>query len=418
MSQAATTRAAVSAGDYNPLSPEVRANPYPYYAALRRDSPVHQAFPGVPLYTVTRYEDVQKLVHTPEIFSSTALQILSQGGGVALTPNSGALAGHRLLEAPIMISVDPPDHTPMRGLVNRGFTPRRIAALEPRLREIAKECIDAVSSSGRMDLVSDLAIPFPVTVIAEMLGVEPDRTEQFKHWSDAIVLGLSGVSDRFSKEELCQAADEMADYIDRIAAERRASPRDDLISVLVQADGDRVLTPQQVLSFVVLLLVAGNETTTNLIGNAMKALLQHPEQMAEVRGNRELIPQMIEEALRYESPIQGLPRKALLDTTLAGTEIPKDAFIMVMFASANRDEKQFPDPDRFDIHRSSQGHLAFGHGVHFCLGASLARLEAKVAFETIFDRCDDLRLETSEIPLLESILLRGPESMLLSFRST
>jgi len=405
----------VSAADYSPLRPEVRADPYPYYAAMRRESPVHQMLPGTPLYALSRYDDVVFALHHPELFSSTALQILAQGGGVSLGPNSGALVGHRLLESAMMIAVDPPDHGRLRTLVNRGFTPRRIAALEPRLRELAAGFVDQVAKTGRMDLVADLAIPFPVTVIAELLGVEPDRRDQFKHWSDVIVIGLSGASGEFDKADVRKTADEMAEYIDRIASDRRAAPRDDLISALLEAEEGDALTTGEVMSFVVLLLIAGNETTTNLIGNGTKALLRHPDQLALVASDATHIPAMIEETLRYDSPIQGLPRKAMREVELEGGTVPKDAFVMLLFASANRDETRFPEPDRFDLGRDTQGHIAFGHGIHFCLGASLARLEARMAFETLFARCRNLRLDAGEIPMIESMLLRGPRRLPLAF---
>jgi len=412
-----SSEARVSASDFNPLLPEVRRNPYPYYAAMRRDSPVHQILPGAPFYAVTRYEDVCTVLHRPDVFSSTALQVLAQGGGISFNPNSGALAGHRLLESSMMIATDPPNHTRLRNLVNRGFTPRRISALAPRLREIAESYLTPTLADGRMELVKDFSIPFPVTVIAELLGVEPERRAQFKHWSDAIVIGLSGMSQAFGRAEVAAAADEMADYIESIVAERKASPRDDLISILTQAAAGDALTSGEVLSFIVLLLIAGNETTTNLIGNAMRALLAHPDVMERVVNDRSQIPAMIEEALRFDSPIQGIPRKVLQEVELGGVKLPKDAFLMVLFASANRDERQFPDPDRFDIDRKAREHLAFGHGIHFCLGAALARLEARVAFETLFDRARDFRLDADDVDVIESSLLRGPRSLPMRFTS-
>jgi cytochrome P450 len=268
-----------------------------------------------------------------------------------------------------------------------------------------------------MDLMRDFAIPFPVTVIAQLLGVESERHGLFKHWSDTVVIGLSGASQQFSREEVRAAADEMADYIDSIVADRRARPRDDLISILAAAEDGDALAAGEVLAFVVLLLIAGNETTTNLIGNAMRALLAHPDVLERVTRDRSLLPAMIEEALRYDSPIQGIPRKVTQEVELAGTMLPKDAFLMVLFASANRDEGQFPDPDRFDIDRKSREHVAFGHGIHFCLGAALARLEARVAFEAVLARTRNLRLEATEVPVIESNLLRGPKTLPLSFDS-
>jgi cytochrome P450 len=406
----------VRAADYDMLDPKVRANPYPYYAALRRESPLHRIRPELPLFALSRFADVEFVWHHPEVFSSTAFRMLFQGG-LSVSPNSGALAGHRLIDSPMMISVDPPDHMRLRGIVNRGFTPRQIAALEPRLRALAEDFVAKVTPRGEMDLVADLAIPFPVTVIAELLGIEPDQRERFKHWSDATVIGLSGAAKDFSRDEVRNAADEMADYIERIAAERRARPQDDLISLLVSAEGGDTLSPGEVLSFVFLLLVAGNETTTNLIGNAMRALLAHPEQQAEVAARPDLIPQMLEEALRYESPILGLPRLARETMDLPSGPVSEGSILMVLFGSANRDDRRFPDAERFDIHRQPQGHVAFGHGIHFCLGAALARLEARIAFETLLAHCRDLRLEGDAIPMLDSLALRGPKSLPLRFET-
>jgi cytochrome P450 len=317
----------------------------------------------------------------------------------------------------MMIGVDPPDHGRLRRLVNRGFTPRRIAALEPRLREIARECVDALAGRGEMDLQRDLAIPFPVTVIAQLLGVETERAEQFKHWSDALAVGLGGMSQKWTLEDVRRAFDEMADYIDRTMAERRAQPRDDLITVLVQAEEGDVLSTSEVMTFVTLLLVAGNETTTNLIGNAMRTLLRHPDQLDAVAREPARIPPMIEEVLRYESPLQGLARTAVRDVEVAGTKLPAGAWVMLLFAAANRDELHFEDPERFDVDRNPQAHLGFGHGVHFCLGASLARLEARIAFEALFERCRDFRLADPEVPLLESLFVRGPTRLRLEFES-
>ena len=401
----------LSAADFNLLSPEVRADPYPYYAAMRRESPIHPLVPGAPLYAITRYADVIHILHHPELFSSGALQAALQGGAVGLGPNSGALAGHRLLSSPMMIATDPPDHGRLRRLVNRGFTPRRIADLEPRIREIANRCLDEAIEDGELELVSGFSIPLPVTVIAEMLGVESDRVDQFKAWSDAFIIGLSGASGEYTPEDVRRAADEMADYFERIAAERRASPKDDLISVLSQAEEGDALSIGELLSFVALLLIAGNETTTNLIGNGVKALLAHPDQLARVMADPSLIPALVEEVLRYDSPIQALPRSNSAPVELPSGKVPENSTLLVFYAAANHDEEQFPDAELFDIDRSTQDHVAFSHGIHFCLGASLARLEARVAFETLFSRCRKLELAADSIPMLDSSVLRGPKSV-------
>jgi cytochrome P450 len=401
------------AEDFNLLAPEVRADPYPYYAALRRDSPIHQFAKSLPFYAITRYADVIHVLHHPELFSSTALQAALQGGGVGIGPNSGALAGHRLLASSMMIATDPPDHARLRRLVNRGFTPRRIAALEPRIRELANGFLDQAIQVGELELVSGLSVPLPVTVIAEMLGVEPERRDQFKAWSDAFVIGLSGAAGQYTKEDVRNAAEEMADYIEWIAAERRSQPRDDLISVLIQAEEGESLSTGELMAFVVLLLIAGNETTTNLIGNGVKALLAHPDELARVASDPDLIPAFVDEVLRYDSPIQGLPRVANAEVELPSGRVPENSTLMVFFASANRDEEQFPGAERFEIGRPAPGHVAFGHGIHYCLGASLARLEARVAFEALFERCSGFELAAEAIPMLDSLVLRGPKEVRL-----
>jgi cytochrome P450 len=406
------------AADFNLLSPEVRENPYPYYAAMRRESPIHPLAPGAPLYAITRHADVIHILHHPEQFSSSALQAALQGGGVGIGPNSGALAGHRLLASPMMIATDPPDHGRLRRLVNRGFTPRRIAGLEPRIREIANQCLDDSIRDGELELVRGLAVPLPVKVIAEMLGVERDRVDQFKAWSDAFVIGLSGATGQYTPEDVRKAADEMADYFERFAAERRANPKDDLISVLAQAEEGDALSTGELMSFVALLLIAGNETTTNLIGNGVKALLAHPDQFERVMSDASLVPKLVDEVLRYDSPIQALPRSNKDAVELPSGIVPENSTLLVFYAAANHDDEQFPNAEDFDIDRSTQEHVAFSHGIHYCLGASLARLEARVAFETLFSRCKNIRLATDSIPMIDSAVLRGPKSVQLHVEST
>lgn len=410
--------APIKPSDYIPIDPRVRKDPYPYYEVLRREAPVHQIVPGLPFYALSRYDDVVFALHNPQIFSSTAFrEILQQPPAGALAGNQAALSGHRVFLTPMLISVDPPDHAPMRQIVNRGFTPRRIRELEPRIREITAQYLDKALAAGRMDVIADFAIPIPVTVIAELLGVEPARRDEFKHWSDAIVFGLSGVSGEYRAEDVRRAADDMAEFFDRIADERRRNPRDDLISRIVAAEEGEVLTTDEVMSFAVLLLIAGNETTTNLIGSAMKALLHNPDALARVQADPSRIPAMLEETLRYESPIQGVPRLVMQDVEIAGTAIRKDSRVMVLMASANRDERRFPDPNRFDIDRNAKDHVAFGHGIHFCLGAALARLEGRVAFEALLARARDFELLTEDILPHDSLLVRGPKALEIAFRT-
>jgi len=276
---------------------------------------------------------------------------------------------------------------------------------------LAEGFLDDAIHDGELELVHGFSVPLPVTVIAEMLGVEPDLTDQFKKWSDTFVIGLSGASGEYTVEDVRQAADEMADYFERIAADRRAKPRDDLISVLVHAEEGDSLSTGELMSFVALLLIAGNETTTNLIGNGIKALLAHPDQFERVKANPSLIPALVDEVVRYDSPIQGLPRSSERAVEIPSGVVPENSTLLVFFAAANHDEEQFAGAERFDISHPAQGHVGFGHGIHYCLGASLARLEGQIAFETLFRRARKLELAVDSIPMLDSLVLRGPKSM-------
>jgi cytochrome P450 len=317
------------------------------------------------------------------------------------------------LGARTIINTDPPDHTYLRNLVNRAFTPRMVSEMEPRIREIARDYVGRVAANGSMDLVADLAIPLPVTVIAEILGVEAERREDFKRWSNALLGTTSGSPETASKN-----ADDIAEfqaYFADAVAERQRTKHDDLIGALVQADAaEGRLTSAEIVAFAMLLLIAGNETTTNLIGNAMKALCEHPEQLALVEGNQAGIPNMIEEALRWDSPVQFLFRMAKEDAVVGGAAISAGSVVIPIYASANHDESKYPDGDRFDITRNTQGHLAFGLGPHFCLGAPLARLEAKVAFEELFAAAGNIRL-TGNASRIDSLMLRGMQALPIAF---
>ena len=442
--------------DYNPFYPEAREDPYPYYTAMRKESPVYR-IPDTDVYAVTRYEDVSAILKRPEEFSSAGMRLMLMGsivegmgmgmgasstagvGQVAAAARRGApapatsapdlpdLGGmsfdlNEFLTSRSVIMADPPVHGPLRALVNRGFTPRRISALEARLREISAQCLenirDDVRKSGEFDLVSRLTIPIPVRIIAELLGIEPERYEDFKEWSDLIISGVSGSTAGTRPPELLNAFNELYVYIISIAELRRKDPQDDLVSVLVQAqEGDAELSDAEVVMFAILLLAAGNETTTNLIGNAVTALLRHPAQLAEVRSDPSLIPKVVEETLRWDSPVQALFRQATTDVELAGEKIPAGSIVLPVFAAANRDDHRFPEGNRFDIHRDTQGHLAFGFGVHFCLGASLARLEARVALETLLSGLPDFEFapgQDERVEYIDSFLLRGPKRLMLA----
>lgn len=391
---------------FNPFSAEFKADPYAAYAELRRDQPVARTEP-LGFYAVSRYDDVSFVLKNPQLFSSAAMGAAAMLGG-----------GQGMMRSATVINSDPPDHTRLRNLVNRAFTPRMIAEMEPRIRELTAELLDRVGSSGEMDLTRDLAIPLPVIVIAEILGVESERYEDFKRWSDDVVLMMSGSVDEAEREVLRADLEALSAYFQEIIDARRKEPRDDLISTLVRAESeDQSLTPDEVMAFTGLLLIAGNETTTNLITNGTLALLEHPGELVKVQDDRSLVPNMVEEALRYDAPVQFLFRTAVQDVEVAGTTVPQGSIVLPLYASANRDERRYPDPDRFDVTRNAQGHLAFGLGIHFCLGAPLARLEARVAFEELIERFPDLHRTSEPLERVDSPLLRGIKRFPLAFES-
>ena len=411
--------------DYDPCRPEWRDDPYPVYRELRDRSPVHFA-PETRAWCVSRYDDVLFVLRNPELFSSRAMfTFLMNQGREGLPPLSWKMlrflvrlvwkARLNPLEfhtARNLIAEDGDRHAAMRAIVNRGFTPRRIAAWEGRARELVASGIEKLRSGEPFDLVGDLAVPLPVGIIAEMLGVEPSRQPDFKRWSDAIVENVTGPgrSDPFNSR-MTDAMIELLCYLRSVASERRRRPADDLVSTIAaQQEGESALTTREVVQFVMLLLVAGNETTTNLIGNAVTALLDHPDQLARVAADASLVPGAIEETLRYDTPVQIVFRVTTRDVELAGTRIPKGAMVAPLLGSANRDERHFPDPDRFDVGRDAQGHLAFGFGKHFCLGASLARLEARVALEALVPELPLLERQRPR-ELVDSFLVRGPRRL-------
>ena len=339
-------------------------DPFPWYAMMRESAPVFLD-PRRHSWSVFKYNDVQRVLSEHSSFSSQFI------------------GSDQPLDAS-MISMDPPRHRQLRSLVTLAFTPRTIGRLEPRIIEIVNELLDRVAPQGKMDVINDLSIPLPVTVIAELLGVPLADRESFKLWSDQLV--GSAPSDGKDPQEA------MSDYFKWIVEQRRKDPQDDLISALLaaQIDGNH-LTEQELMGFCVLLLVAGNETTTHLIGNAIWCFDDHPQAWEELRANPALLPNAIEEVLRYRSTVKLMFRVATQDTRVGDKDIPAGAGVAAWIGSANRDEEQFPNAATFDIHRSPNRHLAFGYGIHFCLGAPLARLESKVALGILLERFPNMR---------------------------
>ena len=385
---------------FNPLDPDTRRDPYAIYERGRREFPAfsHQGLP-LPIHSVFRYADVQAVLSDADTWSSdfAAARGLDEESDVP----------------PSMIGMDPPEHTRLRSLVNKAFTPRIIQRLEPRMHEIAHTLLDGALEAGEVDLVQALTYPLPVTVIAEMIGVPAEDRAQFKRWSDEAVSSLGVVflagTDPERRRRMVRVFDEMRGYFVPLAEERRSHPREDLLTGLVQAEHEgSKLSHSEMLSMLVLLLVAGNETTTTLIGNAVLELLAHPDELKRLRDRPEFLSSAIEEVLRFSSPVQFDPRRATRRLELDGVEVGADDFVLCWLASANRDESVFERPDVFDISRERNPHLAFGFGAHYCLGANLARLEARVAVATLLERTRHFeRVGDENLPLHPSPVFKG-----------
>ena len=411
---------------FDPLAPP--SDPYPVYRRLRDEAPVHHA-PERGIWSVTRYDDVMHVLKSPEVFSSRAMfTLLLAGGSEKLPPLTWSflrmtwlvLAKVRLnpLEfrtARNLIAEDGERHTGMRTTINRGFTPRRIASFEGRIRRLVEECTQPLRAGEPFDVVRDLAVPVPATVIAEMLGVPPERLEDFKRWSDMIIDLLTGPGreDRFARERV-DGLIEMMLFMKALARDRRARPQDDLVSTIVaEQEGSLGLTDREVIQFVGFLMVAGNETTTNLIGNIVNALLDRRDLAERVAAEPELLPALVDEGLRFDTPVQVVFRTTTQDTEIRGTRIPKGEFVGVFLGSANRDERRFENPDVLDPKRDLQGFPGFGFGKHFCLGASLARLETRLALEAVLPHLSRLVRVEEEVARIESFLVRGPKRLTL-----
>jgi len=386
---------------YNPFDPSFHADPYPHYRNLLAGPPRRLAL-RVPVVLVARYADVVAVTRDHATFSSAMPPFMFSRGP---DPFGGALT---------MPFSDPPVHTRLRRMVARDFSPRRIALLAPRIVEVTQQLLEASGPGGRFEAMSALANQLPVVIIAEMLGVPSEHRERFRRWSDAVASnGMGRNRDESAERGVAELREYLAEEIERRQFERG----DDLISALVAArDDDEKLSSDELLAFVVLLLVAGNETTTNLIGNGLLALARNPDQYQRLRRDPALIPSAIEEMLRYDSPVQMLLRFAQRDTEVGGTRIEAGAVVAVIFGAANRDPASFSEPERFDVAREPNDHLAFGDGIHFCIGAPLARLEARIAFEAMVERFGTIALAEPSVPLSYrgSFVTRGLRELPLS----
>ncbi|TPQ21068.1 cytochrome P450 family protein [Streptomyces sporangiiformans] len=386
--------------DLQQLGPEFLRDPYPVYARLRSEASVHQVrdTDGQEVWLVVGYDACRTAFTDPRL--SREWRKTGHIGQIKNTDADQPALAH-------MLMADPPDHTRLRRLVAKEFTPRRIASLAPRIQQITDELLDAMTAGQerRADLIASFAFPLPMTVICELLGVPELDRNAFRHWSNEMVA-------RTSPEAEALAYQEMPAYLGELIADKRAHPGEDLLSAMIHTvdqGGDR-LAPDELIGMSVLLLIAGHETTVNLIGNGMRALFEHPDQLAELRADFGLLDGAIEEMLRYDGPVETCTeRLALEDVEMGGVTIPAGSTVLITMADADRDPKRFPDADRFDIRRDSRGHIAFGHGLHYCLGAPLARLEGRIAIRSLLERCPDLAADAdeAELPWMPGLLIRG-----------
>jgi cytochrome P450 len=392
---------------FNPMDAEFVADPYPTYRRLRAEDPVHHSPLG--FWVLTRYEDVVAVLRDPRCAKEAIAAFVAARFGVAVPPGIGLS----------MLDRDPPDHTRLRGLVSKAFTPRVVEGLRPRIQQIVDGLLARVEGAHAMDLIEAFAYPLPVVVICEMLGVPVEDHERFRAWGLDIARGLDAIllpPDSEVAQRSAAARHALAGYFRALIAERRAAPRGDLLSALIAAEeaGD-TLSEDELLATCILLLVAGHETTVNLIGNGTLALLRHPDQLRRLRETPGLIAGAVEELLRYDGPVQRTARVPSEDVTIGGRTIGKGEMVMPFIGAADRDPAQFPDPDRLDITRADNRHIAFGWGIHFCLGAPLARVEGQIAIGTLVRRLPKLALATDRPEYRQSLTLRGLKSLPVAF---
>ena len=375
---------------FDPYSYEHHEDPYPTYRQLRDEAPAYLD-PDRGFWALSRHDDVRAAIDDWSTFSSS--------GGITLERRTQDVE-------PMLIEMDPPRHTELRALVSRAFTPRRVADLEGPIRELAGELADSFTPGARVDVIEEFAGKLPMAVISVMLGVPRADQDQLREWSDAM-LHREEASAELTPAGLDGAA-RLYGYFNHVITERRTTAGDDLVSALVAAEeGDRSLSAGEMLGFCFLLLIAGNETTTKLLGNAIYWLDAFPDQRAQLLADPSLIPAALEETLRFDTSTQALARVLTRDVELHGTTLPEGHKGLLLFGSANRDERRWDEPDRFDIGRNPAGHLAFGHGLHHCLGAPLARLEARVALDVLLPRLGEYEIDIDDAVRVHSGNVRG-----------
>ena len=398
---------------YQLLDPEILANPYPLYHRLRQKDPVHWD-PFLHAWVVTRYEDVVQVLHHYSAERTPTPEQLSALNLAALNPIAAVMVRQ-------MLFLDPPAHTRLRALASAAFTTRRVEQLRQHIREVMDGLLDAVAEKRRMDVIADFASPAPAIITGELFGVPVEDHARLKEWSQDFAEMLGNFQhnpDRFQR--ILQSVDNLCSYFRAAMREQRLHPRGGLVEAMMNAeiDGAR-LTEEEIIANLIVTMVGGQETTTNLIGNGMLTLLRHPADLERLRTDPSLISSAVEELLRYESPSQHTARLAPDDVELGGKFIRKRAAVIAVMAAANRDPARFADPDRLDIVRKDNRHLAFGWAAHFCFGAALARLEGQIAFERILSRLHNVEIDT-RVPLKwrQNLGLRGLTSLPIMFEAS
>jgi len=393
-------------------SREFRVDPYPIYDLLRQYAPV--VFRDeLNMWVVSRYADVTAILRDRR-FGRTIDHVLTREQR-GLPPKPQYRRAFDMLSENSMFDKEPPDHTRLRGLVHKAFTPRRVENLREAVQSTADMLLDEVQSKGSMDVLADFAVPLPVTVIAELLGVPEEERGPLRNWSQTIVAMYELAPTAEQERAAIQAATEFTEYLHKLAAQRRQQPKDDLMTALVEAEeaGDR-LSEDELIATCILLLNAGHEATVNVIGNGLYALFRNPDQLQLLQENPSLNTGAVEELLRYDTPLQLFRRFALEDVPFGDVTFRQGQEIALLFGSANRDPERFPNPDAVDISRSENPHIAFSLGVHYCLGAPLARMELQIAFATLMRRFPDLAL-AQEPQYRDSVVIRGLESLQVNF---
>ncbi|AKJ05915.1 cytochrome P450 [Archangium gephyra] len=385
----------------NLLAPEVRANPYPVFAELRRNAPVSQVDPGG-LWAVTRYADAAAVLKNPQLFASEGFRQAYRPAWFSDYPMADS-----------MLVMDPPHHTRLRALVNRAFGPPVLTRLEPRIRQFVEQLAAGLPTGRSVDFAEEWSVRIPLIVMADLLGLSPEVHPRLKRWADTFgsFTGI-GPNDTERQEHMRATVAEARQHFQQVLEERRREPRDDLMSDLLRArvDGE-ALTDAELMGFMFLLVVAGMETTVHLMNHSAIRFRDEPELMGRLRADHSLIPRFVEEILRYEPPVHGIFRVTTQETELGGVRLPKGARMLVVLCSANRDEAQFPGADRFNLDRPGPQNLPFGHGIHFCLGAQLARLEARLGTEALVTRFSRLSPGEGPVRWNTSLVVRGPLSL-------